>query len=219
MTYSLRGGRRFAGAERFLRVSQALPRRPCHRVRRSVIASRSPFHVLEYRHGLADVINSGAVVTVQRPRVSSRRRSGPARDHIGRTCAGRGAHRRRRGHAPRRRTSRACRRASPSGRGRNQDDHRRAPDGRPPRNPRSRARRCLRRDRGGATPPPRVRRRSAAPIAGSARVRRRRRPLQCCAGGIERPNSPCLAPSRSIRLLGRARRRTTTRRMKAGGGE
>ena len=29
-------------------------------------ASRSPFHVLEYRHGLADVINSGAVVTVQR---------------------------------------------------------------------------------------------------------------------------------------------------------
>ena len=74
-----------------------------------------------------------------------------------RTCVDRGARRRPRGRARRRRTSRACRRASPSGRGRNQDDHRRAPDGRPPRNPRSRARRCLRRDRGGATPPPRAR--------------------------------------------------------------
>ena len=120
------------------------------------------------------------------------------------------------------RTSRACRRASPSGRGRSRDDHSRDPDGRPPRNPRSLARRCLRRDRGGATPPPQVQPRSVAPIAGNEGARRqRRRPVPCCGVGSGRPSSPCLAPSRSqassIRLPGRARRPTTTRRMKDGG--
>ena len=212
------------------RVVVGRPKKPARRARRRHLPGRCPRTGAPLRTGLrtggpltvgqfGDARPSGGRRAAARSGAPRRRRgprgAGPttpsrasARDHIGRTCAGRGAHRRRRGHAPRRRTSQACRRASPSGRGQNRNGLR------SPR--RSRARRCLRRDRGGATPPPRVRRRSAAPIAGSARVRRRRRPLQCCAGGIERPSNRCLAPS-SIRLPGRARRPTTTRRMKDGG--
>ena len=60
---------RFAGAERGSRDSQG----PLHihydRVRATKHAPRDPFSVLERRHGLAEIVECGAVVSVERLRI------------------------------------------------------------------------------------------------------------------------------------------------------
>ena len=62
--------RRFAGVERFSRVLQMAPNRLYDRVRAAENASRGPFHVLECRHGLAEIVECGTVVSVERLRVT-----------------------------------------------------------------------------------------------------------------------------------------------------
>ena len=62
--------RRFAGAERGSRVSQGLLHRHHDRVRPPKHAPRGPFGFLERRHGLAEIVERGAVVVVERPRVT-----------------------------------------------------------------------------------------------------------------------------------------------------
>ena len=62
--------RRLAGAERGSRVSQAALDTPCERVRATEHAPRGPFHVLERRHGLAEIVERGAGVPVERLRVT-----------------------------------------------------------------------------------------------------------------------------------------------------
>ena len=51
-------------AERVARSLQFAPNRPCHRVRTAKNAPRDPFHVLEGRNGLAEIVERGAVVLV-----------------------------------------------------------------------------------------------------------------------------------------------------------
>ena len=55
-----------AGAERSSRVCQGTLNPLSGRVRASHHAPRDPFHVLERRHGLADIVDRGAVVNVER---------------------------------------------------------------------------------------------------------------------------------------------------------
>ena len=61
--------RRLAGAERGSRLSQGYLNSPSGRVRATKHAPRSPSGVLERIHGLADILERGAVVSVERLRV------------------------------------------------------------------------------------------------------------------------------------------------------
>ena len=62
--------RRFAGAEGGSRVSQDAPiGRRCKRVRAAKHAPCDRFRVLERRHGLAEIVERGAGVLVERRRV------------------------------------------------------------------------------------------------------------------------------------------------------
>ena len=67
---SLRRRLRLAGAERGSRVAQVDPNVHCGRVRATKHASRSPFRVLEDIHGLAEIVERGGRVRVERPRVT-----------------------------------------------------------------------------------------------------------------------------------------------------
>ena len=68
--FSLRARRRrFAGAERGLRVSQGAPNIQYDRVRTPENAPRCRFQTLERRHGFAQIVGSGASGTVERLRV------------------------------------------------------------------------------------------------------------------------------------------------------
>ena len=58
--------RRFAGAERGLRVSQGAPNIQYDRVRTPENAPRCRFQTLERRHGFAQIVGSGASGTVER---------------------------------------------------------------------------------------------------------------------------------------------------------
>ena len=60
----------FAGAERGSRISQSVLNRFCERVHATEHAPRDPFSVLESRHGLAEIVERGAVVQAERPRVN-----------------------------------------------------------------------------------------------------------------------------------------------------
>ena len=64
------GGGVFAGAERGLRVSQMELNSFCGWVRATEHSPRGPFRFLERRHGLAEIVERGAVVFVERPRVN-----------------------------------------------------------------------------------------------------------------------------------------------------
>jgi len=61
----------FAGAERRSRVSQGLLNPHCVWVRAAKHAPRNLIRVLERRHGLAEIVERGAVVLVERHRVES----------------------------------------------------------------------------------------------------------------------------------------------------
>ena len=61
--------RRLAGAEQGSGVSEVFLNPRCGRVRAAKYAPRSPCHVLERCHGLADIVERGAVVVVERLRV------------------------------------------------------------------------------------------------------------------------------------------------------
>ena len=61
--------RRLAGGERGSRVSQFVLNVYCERVRAAEHASGDRFRLLERRHGLAEVVERGAGVKVERPRV------------------------------------------------------------------------------------------------------------------------------------------------------
>ena len=66
----LRGRRRcFAGAERGSRVSQFVLNPFCDRMRAAEHTPRDPFCLLKRRHGLAQIVERGAVVSVERPPV------------------------------------------------------------------------------------------------------------------------------------------------------
>ena len=56
--------RRFAGAERGSRPSQGFPNPHYVWVRAAEDAPRGPFRVLERRHGLAEIVERGAVGSV-----------------------------------------------------------------------------------------------------------------------------------------------------------
>ena len=62
--------RRLAGAERGSRFLQCVLNIFCKRVRAAEHASRGPFHVLERRHGLAQIVERGAVDPAERLRVN-----------------------------------------------------------------------------------------------------------------------------------------------------
>ena len=57
------------GAERGSRVSQTLVNRPSERICATHHAPRHPFRVHERRHGLADIVERGVGVRVERLRV------------------------------------------------------------------------------------------------------------------------------------------------------
>ena len=59
---------RLAGAERGSRVSQCDLNPRCVRMRATQHAPRDPCHVLERRHGLAEIIERAAIVAVKRHR-------------------------------------------------------------------------------------------------------------------------------------------------------
>ena len=61
----------FAGAERCSRISEGPLNPLCERVLAPEYAPRCPFRLLERRHGLADLLERGAVVYVERPCVIS----------------------------------------------------------------------------------------------------------------------------------------------------
>ena len=63
-------GRRFAGAERGSRGSQGHLNPRCERVRAAEHPPRDPRRVLERRHCLAEIVERGAVVIVERHRVN-----------------------------------------------------------------------------------------------------------------------------------------------------
>ena len=69
--------RRVAGAEDRSRDSQTLLSRQSERVRATEHTPRDPFRVLERRHGLAKIVERGAVDVAERPRVI---RSHPERE-------------------------------------------------------------------------------------------------------------------------------------------
>ena len=54
----------FAGAERGLRASQGQPNSLCERMRATEHAPRGPINVLKRRHGLAEIVERGALVLV-----------------------------------------------------------------------------------------------------------------------------------------------------------
>ena len=56
----------FAGAERGTCVLQCVLDLRCERVRATEHAPRGPFYILESLHGLAEIVELGAVVTVER---------------------------------------------------------------------------------------------------------------------------------------------------------
>ena len=58
--------RRLAGAERRSRVLQVALKKSCERMRATEHAPRGPFRLLEHRHGLAEIIQRGALVPVER---------------------------------------------------------------------------------------------------------------------------------------------------------
>ena len=58
----------FAGCERGSRHSQIVPNAICDRVRTSKHTPRDPFRLLERRYGLAEIVERGVVVLVERPR-------------------------------------------------------------------------------------------------------------------------------------------------------
>ena len=60
---------RLAGAERGSRVLQITLNFRCERVRTTKHTPRDPFRGLERRHGLAEIVERGAVVSVEHPRV------------------------------------------------------------------------------------------------------------------------------------------------------
>ena len=62
--------RRFAGAERVSRVSQSGLKLRCARMRATKDAPSGPFHVLEHRQGLAEIVGRGGWVLVERQRVN-----------------------------------------------------------------------------------------------------------------------------------------------------
>ena len=62
--------RRLAGAERGSRVSHFVLNYLCDRVRATKNSPRDPFRVFERRHGLAEVVERGGVVSVERRRVN-----------------------------------------------------------------------------------------------------------------------------------------------------
>ena len=62
--------RRLAGVERGSRLSQALLYPSCDRVRATEHASGGPVYLLERRHGLVKIVERGAVVLVERRRVT-----------------------------------------------------------------------------------------------------------------------------------------------------
>ena len=59
-----------AGGERGSRLSQAELGAPCERVRATENASRGPFNLFELRHGLAEIVERGPGVVVERLRVN-----------------------------------------------------------------------------------------------------------------------------------------------------
>ena len=59
-----------AGAERGSRVLQGCPNIHCGRVRAAKDASHDPFRVLERRHALAEIVEGGGGVLVERHRVN-----------------------------------------------------------------------------------------------------------------------------------------------------
>ena len=61
--------RRFAGVERLARVLQSPLNFRRERVCTAKHAPRDPCRVLDRRHGLADIVERGAIVLVERPRV------------------------------------------------------------------------------------------------------------------------------------------------------
>ena len=62
--------RRLAGAERSSRVSQGDLNPSCDRVRAAEHAPSDSLHVLERRHGLAEIVECRACVLVERLRVN-----------------------------------------------------------------------------------------------------------------------------------------------------
>ena len=66
--------RRFAGAEDCSGVPQADPNRRCERMRAAKHAPCGPNRLFERRHGLMEIIECGAFVLVERPRVISSHR-------------------------------------------------------------------------------------------------------------------------------------------------
>ena len=60
----------FAGAERGSRVLQTVLKPPYVRVRATHHAPRRPCRLIKRRHGLAEIVERGAGVLVERPRVS-----------------------------------------------------------------------------------------------------------------------------------------------------
>ena len=69
--------RRFAGAERGSRVSQVCPNIRCERVRTAEHAPRNPFQFLERSNSLAHIVERGAGVVVEHPRVIPPQREAP----------------------------------------------------------------------------------------------------------------------------------------------
>ena len=60
---------RFAGAKRGSRDLQIALNPNCGRMRAAEHAPRGPFNFLERRHGLAEIVERGGGVLVERPRV------------------------------------------------------------------------------------------------------------------------------------------------------
>ena len=69
MTYKLLSGGCFAGAERGSRVSQFNLNSRGNRVRATKHAPRDPMHILERRHCLAEIVERGPFVLVERHRI------------------------------------------------------------------------------------------------------------------------------------------------------
>ena len=64
---AIRGSHR-TFAEGGSQISQSFLNHPCHRVRAAQHASHGPFRVLERRHGLAEIVERGADISVARAR-------------------------------------------------------------------------------------------------------------------------------------------------------
>ena len=79
---------RLADAEPGSRLEQIASKSFCGRMRAPEHAPRDPFHVLESRHGLAQIVERGAAVFVERLRITP---PNPEREIIEQTrrCVGR----------------------------------------------------------------------------------------------------------------------------------